>query len=172
MKGHATVRLSDGTICEAEIHGYEAHGIGKKEFKFKGRSPTKRAKASRKRTTTAPVTSESGLEHSSFAICVRNDEYQASLELRKLYPVFEDPFGAEHGMIRVIDESGEDYLFPNEYFVPVQLPQTVEKPPKDRVVPQPDSALHLTRTRDSPVASAILVRVRLRAGELGSVRRT
>lgn len=35
MKGAATVRLSDGTICDAEIHWYEAHGIGKKEFKFK-----------------------------------------------------------------------------------------------------------------------------------------
>lgn len=35
MKGQATIRLSDGTICEAEIHWYEAHGIGKKEFKFK-----------------------------------------------------------------------------------------------------------------------------------------
>ena|SRR5436309_1883960 len=35
MKGIATVRLSDGTICEAELHWYEAHGIGKKEIKFK-----------------------------------------------------------------------------------------------------------------------------------------
>jgi hypothetical protein len=35
MKGEATVRLADGTICEAEIHWYEAHGIGKKEIKFK-----------------------------------------------------------------------------------------------------------------------------------------
>lgn len=35
MKGEATVRLSDGTICVAEIHWYEAHGIGKKELKFK-----------------------------------------------------------------------------------------------------------------------------------------
>ena len=35
MKGVATVRLSDGTICEAELHWYEAHGIGKKEIKFK-----------------------------------------------------------------------------------------------------------------------------------------
>ncbi len=35
MKGQATIRLSDGTICEAEIHWYEAHGIGKKELKFK-----------------------------------------------------------------------------------------------------------------------------------------
>lgn len=87
----------------------------------------KRAKVSRK-SVTPPITSApSALEHSSFAICVRNDEYEASLELRKLYPVLEDPFGAQHGMIRVIDESGEDYLFPNEYFVRVSLPQTVEK---------------------------------------------
>lgn len=35
MKGIATVRLTDGTICEAELHWYEAHGIGKKEIKFK-----------------------------------------------------------------------------------------------------------------------------------------
>ncbi len=35
MKGFATVRLADGTICEAELHWYEAHGIGKKEIKFK-----------------------------------------------------------------------------------------------------------------------------------------
>jgi hypothetical protein len=62
-----------------------------------------------------------------FAICVRNDEYPASLELRKLYPVLEDEFASKHGMVRVIDESGEDYLFPSEYFVRVNLPQTVEK---------------------------------------------
>ena len=35
MKGMATVELSDGTICEAELHWYEAHGVGKKEIKFK-----------------------------------------------------------------------------------------------------------------------------------------
>jgi hypothetical protein len=62
-----------------------------------------------------------------FAICVRNDGYEASLELRKLYPVLEDEFGRQHGMIRVIDESAEDYLFPSEYFVRVSLPQAVEK---------------------------------------------
>ncbi len=62
-----------------------------------------------------------------FAVCVRNDSYPASLELRKLYPVLEDAFGAEHGMIRVIDESGEGYLFPESYFVRVELPRTVER---------------------------------------------
>jgi len=58
---------------------------------------------------------------------VRNDDYQASLELRKLYPVLEDEFGSQHGMIRVIDESGEDYLFPSTYFVRVRLPDALEK---------------------------------------------
>jgi hypothetical protein len=73
------------------------------------------------------VTSDVAAGHPRFAICVRNKDYEASLELRKLYPVLEDEFGAQHGMIRVVDESGEDYLFPNEYFVAVSLPQAVEK---------------------------------------------
>jgi len=47
-----------------------------------------------------------------FAICVRNDGYAASLELRKLYRVLDDTFGDDHGMIRVVDESDEDYLYP------------------------------------------------------------
>jgi len=54
-----------------------------------------------------------------FASCVRNRGYRASLELRKLYPVLPDPFADEHQMIRVIDESGEDYLYPAKFFVRV-----------------------------------------------------
>lgn len=62
-----------------------------------------------------------------FAVCVRNDDYPASLELRKLYPVLDDEFASEHGLIRVIDESGEDYLYPGEFFVRVELPVSIEK---------------------------------------------
>jgi len=62
-----------------------------------------------------------------FAVCVRNRGYRASLELRKLYPVLPDPFADEHQMIRVIDESGEDYLYPAKFFVRVELPHTVER---------------------------------------------
>ena len=62
-----------------------------------------------------------------FAVCVRNDDYPASLEPRKLYPVLDDEFAAEHGLIRVIDESGEDYLYPSEFFVRVELPVSIEK---------------------------------------------
>jgi hypothetical protein len=81
----------------------------------------KRAAGSAKRG--AAATNADG----QFAICIRNDDYPASLELRKLYPVLSDEFAAQHDMIRVIDESGEDYLFPSEYFVRVRLPETVEK---------------------------------------------
>lgn len=62
-----------------------------------------------------------------FAICVRNRGYRASLELRKVYPVLPDAFGDEHQMIRVIDESGEDYLYPSKYFVCVDLPNTIAR---------------------------------------------
>ena len=61
-----------------------------------------------------------------FAICVQNEGYPASLELWKVYRVLPDEKGARHNMIRVIDESGEDYLFSASYFVPVELPQAVE----------------------------------------------
>ncbi len=51
----------------------------------------------------------------------------ASLELRKLYQIVADETAARLGQIRVIDESGEDYLYLEEYFVPVQPPQSAEK---------------------------------------------
>jgi hypothetical protein len=57
----------------------------------------------------------------SLALCVRNDEYEVSLELRKLYTSLPDRLGEKHGLIRVVDESGEDYLYPADYFVPVVL---------------------------------------------------
>src|SRR6266436_6964184 len=56
-----------------------------------------------------------------FVVCVNNKDYPASLELRKLYPVVADGADAKHHQLRVIDESGEDYRYPEEYFVPVQL---------------------------------------------------
>ncbi len=62
-----------------------------------------------------------------YVVCVKNDDYAASLELRKLYRVVGDRAAAKLHQIRVIDESGEDYLYPAEYFVPVRLPQTAEK---------------------------------------------
>ncbi len=62
-----------------------------------------------------------------YVICVGNKGYTASLELRKIYQVLPDKAGLKHRQIRVIDESGEDYLYPEDYFVPVRLPQAVER---------------------------------------------
>jgi hypothetical protein len=61
------------------------------------------------------------------AICIQNSDYEASLERRKLYCVIPDPEAVKHHQLRVIDESGEDYLYPEEYFILVKLPESVEK---------------------------------------------
>jgi hypothetical protein len=60
-------------------------------------------------------------------ICVCNKDYAASLEKRKVYVAIPDSAAAKHGHIRVIDESGKDYLYPENYFVPVTLPRSVQK---------------------------------------------
>ena len=65
-------------------------------------------------------------ENKSFAVCIKNDGYRASLELRKLYELLPDPFAAANNLVRVVDESGEDYLYSSEYFVSVSLPKSVE----------------------------------------------
>lgn len=57
-----------------------------------------------------------------FAICIRNSGYPVSLELGKVYPVIADDDAAEDGMLRVVDESGEDYLFDSARFVVISLP--------------------------------------------------
>jgi hypothetical protein len=59
-------------------------------------------------------------------VCLKNDGYRASLELGKLYEILSDDFASANGMIRVIDESGEDYLFEASFFEPVPLPKAVE----------------------------------------------
>src|SRR5258708_36729218 len=61
-----------------------------------------------------------------FAVCVRNTGNEPSLELRKLYEVVPDPDANIDGMLRVIDESGEDYLFPSSFFVVAPLPAAVD----------------------------------------------
>ena len=62
-----------------------------------------------------------------FAVCVDNDGYPASLELHKIYRVLPDEGAKADGDLRIVDESGEGYLFPGERFVLLELPQAVEK---------------------------------------------
>ena len=58
-----------------------------------------------------------------FVVCLKNEGYSASLELRKIYRVVPDGDAAAHGLMRVVDESEEDYLFPAAYFAPITLPE-------------------------------------------------
>lgn len=66
-------------------------------------------------------------ETTHFAICIHNGEYAGTLELRKVYEVLQDPAAANRNYLRVIDESGEDYLYPRSWFVPVSVPASVEQ---------------------------------------------
>jgi hypothetical protein len=58
-----------------------------------------------------------------FAVCIDNAEYPASLELHKLYRVIPDDDAKKDGDLRIIDESGEDYIYPNDYFLLVDVPR-------------------------------------------------
>ena len=70
---------------------------------------------------------QQGKSSPRFAICINNSEYPASLELFKIYQVLPNEDAAQDGDLRIIDESGEDYLYPAAYFVLIELPQEVEQ---------------------------------------------
>ena len=61
-----------------------------------------------------------------FVVCVRNDGYPASLERRQIYRAIADNSAARENLLRVVDESGEDYLYPAQFFVAISLPTTIE----------------------------------------------
>jgi hypothetical protein len=63
----------------------------------------------------------------SYVVCLDNSNYPASLEVRKIYRRIGDSRAEADGLIRVIDESGEDYLFPARMFAPIEVPEAVEK---------------------------------------------
>ena len=66
-------------------------------------------------------------EKHAFVVCLKNEGYEASLELRKLYEAIPDAEAEKHGQLRIIDESGEDYLYPREFFVSLSMPHTIEE---------------------------------------------
>ena len=61
-----------------------------------------------------------------FTVCVRNDGYEASLERNKIYTLVPDADADQEGDVRVVDESGEDYLHPADWFVAIEVPEAVE----------------------------------------------
>ncbi len=60
-------------------------------------------------------------------VCIDNDGYAASLERRKIYLALRDPVAEKHALLRVIDKSGEGYLYPKTFFRSIALPQAVKK---------------------------------------------
>ena len=86
--------------------------------------------ASGAKSTRSKVSSEQKRKASEsarrYVLCISNDGYPASLEVRKIYNSLPDVEAGKHGLIRVIDESGEDYLYPREFFIPIALPKAAE----------------------------------------------
>lgn len=62
-----------------------------------------------------------------FVICINNKDAQVSLELRKLYEIIPDKIAEKQNMVRIIDESGEDYLYPADWFVPIEVSKETAK---------------------------------------------
>jgi hypothetical protein len=60
-------------------------------------------------------------QEAAFAVCIDNKDYPASLELHKIYRVLKDDDAAKEGDLRVVDESGEDYLYPAENFIIIEV---------------------------------------------------
>ncbi len=109
LKGIASIRLGDGTI-------HLANYIGMKRMASVKKRPKSNAYSVRKKASNPP-----------YVVCVRNDDYPASLELRKIYRLMMDKPASKSGLVRVVDESGEDYLYPADYFVAIKLTRMVER---------------------------------------------
>src|SRR5215468_4797457 len=60
-------------------------------------------------------------------VCIDNEGYAASLEKRKIYIALRDPAAEKHGLLRVIHESGDDYLYPKAFFRAIALPQAIRQ---------------------------------------------
>lgn len=83
--------------------------------------------STRSRSTSTKARARSAGRRRQFVLCVDNTGYEASLEPRKFYVALPDADAEAHGQVRVIDESGEDYLFPASRFTEVPLPLAVRR---------------------------------------------
>ena len=61
----------------------------------------------------------------SYVVCVSNEGFPAALEVRKIYEVMADPAAKDRHYLRIVDESGEDYLYPESLFAPIDLPDSL-----------------------------------------------
>jgi hypothetical protein len=60
-------------------------------------------------------------------VCIENEGYSTSLKKRKIYIALHDPASAKHGLLRIVDESGDDYLYPKTFFRPIALPLSIKR---------------------------------------------
>ena len=65
--------------------------------------------------------------NTAYVVCVKNQDYPASLEVGKIYRTLPDDTDAKHSLLRVIDESAEDYLYPNAFFLPIELTAEIQE---------------------------------------------
>ena len=84
-------------------------------------------KSSRLSTSSKENMSATSINVAKLVVCIKNTGYEVSLERRKIYSILPDPIAKKHKMIRVVDESGEDYLFPESYFLSVAFPPAVRQ---------------------------------------------
>jgi hypothetical protein len=63
----------------------------------------------------------------TLVVCLRKEDHSAALETRKIYVALRDPFAEKLGLMRIIDESGDDYLYPKNFFCSLVLPQAIRK---------------------------------------------
>lgn len=85
-----------------------------------------------------------------FAVCIDNSSYPAALELNKIYQILPDAQAAEDDYLRVVDESGEDYLYSADRFVPIVLPPRVKRSvtkPRHQTGPNENDARRSSRTK-------------------------
>ena len=111
LKGLAVVRLRPGRLARRSCTGMKRMASAGRKSNGNGMS-TRRT--SRRRTA------------SRFVVCIENSGYPASLELHKIYRVVPDADATRDGDFRIVDESGEDYLYPAAWFAAVELPQRVK----------------------------------------------
>lgn len=90
------------------------------------------------------------MSNDTFVLCIDNRGYGGSLEQRKVYRAMSDPVAEKHAMVRVVDESSEDYLFPAKLFVPIAVPRAAAKAFRaSRASRRPRAARALSRRRAS-----------------------
>jgi hypothetical protein len=113
VKGTALLRLNSGRLRRAELYWYEAHGIRQE----RNEAQVLPGMAMSKQTGEVP----------EYVVCIDNSDYPASLELHKIYRDLSDEDASADGDLRIIDESGEDYLYSADRFVPIAVPIAVRK---------------------------------------------